>query len=148
MYGDGKEPMDDFDMKDIKSRLTRTARQNLNSLLDRIKEFEERGGLNAIFDEGDAPEGFEHIGNDPQPHNYSPPKSATEKTLRDYYANLEVEYGADLDTVKASYRRLMRKYHPDRFAHDENMQELSTELTQELTRAYQAIESYIKTGKY
>jgi len=135
-------------MDDIKDRLSRAARANLNNILDRLKEFDDGGGLNSLFDAEPDKEGFEHIGGDAPKNNYTPPKSATDKTLRDYYANLEVEYGADMDTVKAAYRDLMRRYHPDRFAHDENMQDLSTELTQELTRAYQAIESYWKTGKY
>ena len=71
-----------------------------------------------------------------------------DKNLRDFYANLEVPYGSDLETCKESYRRLMRKYHPDRHAESAEMEELATELTQELTRAYQAIESYLTTGRY
>ncbi len=130
---------------DLKERLKRAARANLNSVLDAIKEVEDRGGIGKIF-EDKFPEGFETIGS-PSDH-VQPPKSGTDKTLRDYYANLEVEYGADMATVKASYRKLMRKYHPDKFAHDDDMQQLSTELSQELTRAYQAIESYWKNGKY
>ena len=106
---------------------------------------EERGGLGKIFEDG-FPEGFEQIGQ--ATDQVQAPKAASDKTLRDYYANLEVEYGADMDTVKAAYRNLMRKYHPDKFAHDENMQQLSTQLSQEITRAYQAIESYWKHGKY
>lgn len=130
---------------DLKERLKRAARANLNNVLDAIKEVEERGGLGKIFEDG-FPEGFEQIGQ--ATDQVQAPKAASDKTLRDYYANLEVEYGADMDTVKAAYRNLMRKYHPDKFAHDENMQQLSTQLSQEITRAYQAIESYWKHGKY
>ena len=128
---------------DFKDKFVRAARANLNVLLDRIKEAE--GGEDAPSTDS---RGFEQIGSEGPERRYDEPKSASDKTLRDYYANLEVEYGADLDTVKASYRRLMRKYHPDKFAHDDHMQELSTQLTQELTVAYQAIESYWKTGNY
>ena len=32
---------------------------------------------------------------------------------KDYYAALEVPRDADEDTIKKSYRRLARKYHPD-----------------------------------
>ena len=139
--------------RDLKSKFARLARANLNGLLDRIKEVEEAGGLRQVVEEAfgihgpPVDRGFEQIGGGEQTR-YSAPKSTSEKTLRDYYANLEVEYGADLATVKASYKTLMRKYHPDKFAHDDSMQKLSTQLTQELTHAYQAIESYLKTGKY
>lgn len=140
-------------MSDLKDKWARAVRANLNNVLDRIREFEDRGGLEGVFGEGVppgevGPDGFEQIGQGTsgQPR-YEQPKSG-EKTLREYYANLEVEYGADMDTVKESYRRLMRKYHPDRYTNDPRMERLATELSQELTRAYQAIESYWKTGRY
>src|SRR5687767_7998959 len=38
--------------------------------------------------------------------------------IRRYYANLELPIGAPLSEVKAAYRRLMRRYHPDRHQHD------------------------------
>ena len=129
---------------DLKQKFVRTVRANLNELLDRIKDFEE--ARHDAPPPGATHGPFEHIG-DGSPH-FKPPKSASEKTLRDYYANLECEYGADMDTVKESYRRLMRKYHPDKHANDPRMEEMSTALTQELTRAYKAIEAYWKTGKY
>ena len=89
-------------------------------------------------------------------HPYARPLGGSEESLanvtvedvREYYANLECDYGADMDTVKESYRRLMRKYHPDKFANDPEMEALATNLSQELTRAYQAVESYWKTGRY
>lgn len=131
------------DQSNLKDKFVRTMRANLNELLDRIGELEE--GLAGGAAGGARDGGWEHIGS-------APPRDlrakSGEKTLRDYYANLEVEYGADMDTVKAAYRDLMRKYHPDKFAHDAQMEELSTDLTQELTRAYQAIEAYWKTGRY
>lgn len=114
---------------DLKEKLFRTVRANLNRLQDRIKELDE---------------GFETIGAGGAPH----PRYSDQKTLREYYANLEVEYLADMDTVKAAYRNLMRKYHPDKYTSDPSMEALSTQISQELTRAYQAIESYWKSGKF
>ena len=32
---------------------------------------------------------------------------------RDYFKVLEVERGADADTIKRAFRRLARQYHPD-----------------------------------
>lgn len=128
-------------MDDIKDKFLRTMRANLNGLLDRIREIDDRGGIKTILEQG-LNEGFETIGQSPQR------TKKQEKTIRDYYANLEVEFGADLDTVKASYRKLMRKYHPDRYTSDPEMERMATQLSQELTRAYQAVESYLKTGRY
>ena len=52
-----------------------------------------------------------------------------------------------METVKKSYRRLMQKYHPDRYANDPEMEKLATELSQELSQAYKAIKAYHKHGK-
>ena len=132
-------------MSQLKNRFVRAVRANLNDLLDRVKEFEERGGVRSVFDPPPEEEGWEDID---QGQSSRPPQAKSEKTLREYYANLEVEFGADLPTVKAAYRRLMKRCHPDKHSHDPEMEALATELSQELARAYQAIESYLTTGRY
>ena len=123
----------------FRDRMGRAMRANLNSLLDQISEFEDEGGFRKYIDPLAEELGFEELG---------PPKKKGKKTIRDYYANLEVPMGSDIDTVKESYRRLMRKYHPDRHSGDPVMEAMATELSQELTSAYQAVESYLETGRY
>jgi DnaJ-domain-containing protein 1 len=152
-------------MSDIKDKLFRNIRANLNHLLDNVREFEEKGGLRSVFEDFAASQnGADHdeweeigIGRDHKPgsraqsraHAKAPPSRPNgRKTIHDYYANLEVPFGSDLDTVKAAYRRLMRSYHPDRFANDPEMEAMATRLSQELAEAYQAIESYLKRGTY
>lgn len=124
----------------LKDRIRRAMRANLNEVLDRVSDFESDGGFRKFVDPL-----ADELGFDSRP---APPKNGGQKTIKEYYANLEVPMGSDLETVKESYRRLMRKYHPDRHSHDPEMEELATDLSQELTRAYQAVESYIQTGKY
>ena len=124
----------------LKDRIGRGMRANLNGLLDRVAEFEEQGGFRRIVDPI-----VEELGFDPGP---APGAPSGEKTIREYYANLEVPFGSDMETVKESYRRLMRKYHPDKHAESAEMEAMATELTQEITRAYRAIESYLSTGRY
>jgi DnaJ-domain-containing protein 1 len=67
-----------------------------------------------------------------------------ENKIAQYYAQLEVPYGASFETVKQSYRRLMRKYHPDLHSGDAEKQKIATELSQSLTRAYQELEQALK----
>ncbi|MFU8802441.1 MAG: J domain-containing protein [Bradymonadaceae bacterium] len=143
-------------MSDMKDRLFRNIRANLNHLLDNVRDFEEKGGLRAVFEDFSAREAgegddWEEIGagaTRSRTHQPPPPRTGTSKTIHDYYANLEVPFGSDMETVKAAYRRLMRSYHPDRFAKDPEMEAMATRLSQELAEAYQAVESYLKRGTY
>ena len=62
-----------------------------------------------------------------------------------YYANLEVPYGADWETVRKSWRRLLKKYHPDLHGDDPEKRRIANELTAELTRAYRELEKALQT---
>lgn len=125
----------------LRDRLKRQIRQNLNTVLDAVAEFEAQGGFRSVVDPIAKDLGFEEIG--------APvPRAKGQKTIAEYYANLEVPYGSDLDTVKDSYRRLMRQYHPDRHAGNPEMEALATQLSQELTQAFTALEAYLTTGRY
>ena len=66
--------------------------------------------------------------------------------LAGYYANLELPYGADLGAVKAAWKGLMKKYHPDRHSQDPEKRRVANELCAELTRAYQELERSIAAG--
>lgn len=64
--------------------------------------------------------------------------------LAQYYANLEVPYGADLATVRSAWKRMMKKYHPDLHSKDPEKYRTATLLTQRLTEAYQELEKVLK----
>ena len=64
--------------------------------------------------------------------------------LAQWYANLEIPYGSDVDSVKKAWRRLMKRYHPDLHSTDANKKEIATELTRKLTDAYQELEKRLK----
>ena len=59
------------------------------------------------------------------------------------YANLEVPYGSDLETVHAAWRQLMKKYHPDLHCRDAGKRRIANELTARLTQAYRDIEEAV-----
>ena len=61
--------------------------------------------------------------------------------LAQYYTNLEIPYGSDLETARRAWKEMMKKYHPDLHGDDPERQKTATILTQELTAAYRAIES-------
>jgi DnaJ-class molecular chaperone len=56
--------------------------------------------------------------------------------LRRDYANLEVSFGASLAEVTRSYKTLLKRFHPDRYASDAEKQRLATEITQRINRSY------------
>lgn len=64
-----------------------------------------------------------------------------------YYANLELSYGASFEEVKKSYRALLKKYHPDLFAHDPENGQFAEKITLKLNEAYGYFESKHKKGE-
>jgi len=68
------------------------------------------------------------------------PVPTQDPVLAGYYANLDLPYGANLAAVKAAWKRLMKKYHPDRHAQDPAKRQVANELCAELTRAYWELE--------
>ena len=81
----------------------------------------------------------------PEPRTPSPRRTAAgDEAIRKAYAALEVPAGSDLETVKRSYRRLMRKYHPDLNAGSPEKQRAATDLSQRLTEAYKTLERHLR----
>jgi curved DNA-binding protein CbpA len=71
------------------------------------------------------------------------PTSEKDAALARYYRMLELPYGAPLYNVKASYKRLMKKYHPDKFQSDEQ-RETATELVKKLNEAYAELTKHLE----
>ena len=78
-------------------------------------------------------------GGDPGPARPTPAARAPDDELAGYYANLEIPRGSDLETVRAAWKGMMRKYHPDLHGADPEKRRLAGELTANLTRAYQEL---------
>lgn len=59
------------------------------------------------------------------------------------YRALEVPVGSDRETVKNAYRRLMKKYHQDRFENDDDKREVAGTVSKRLNRAYERVTDYL-----
>ena len=74
----------------------------------------------------------------------SKPKDSTFETTPDpldqYYANLEIPHGSNREEVKAAWKRLMKRYHPDLHAMDPAKRQTANELARRLTEAYQVLD--------
>jgi DnaJ-domain-containing protein 1 len=140
----------------ITKRLLDLARSNLNALLERVGDGE-RGGVEDMSDaELEAElrrrrDDRESRAAEDAERQRARARQATggtrENKIAQYYAQLEVPYGSDLDTVKQAYRRLMRKYHPDLHSGDAEKQKVATELAQALSSAYTELELVLKVRK-
>jgi DnaJ-domain-containing protein 1 len=60
------------------------------------------------------------------------------------YAALEVPQGSDFETVRKSYRALMRKYHPDHHTGSPQKQRAANEVAQRLTESYKLLEKKLR----
>lgn len=58
----------------------------------------------------------------------------------EYFANLEVAPGSDWETIKSAYKKLMARYHPDRFARDPEGQAIALLVTKKLNEAFAHLE--------
>jgi DnaJ-domain-containing protein 1 len=59
------------------------------------------------------------------------------------YKTLDLPQGADATTVKSAYRKLMRKYHPDLHNQSPQKQKAATELTMQVTQAYNTLNQHL-----
>lgn len=66
----------------------------------------------------------------------------SQEHLRQDYANLELPFRSDLETVKKQYKTLLRKYHPDQFAQDPEKYRYATEVTKKLNESFHRIKEY------
>lgn len=127
-------------MANVKDRFLDRAREGLNALQDRVTEFSRQGGIDAVVgrvaDRIRAQEERLSSGK----HVLNPEYMVQ---LRQWYARLELKPGAPADEVRQSFRRLMRKYHPDRFTGDAESEALATRLSQELTVAYEGLMQHL-----
>ena len=69
----------------------------------------------------------------------SPGNSKNPQAAAQDYRNLELEPGSDFTVVKQSYRRLMRTYHPDKYAHDPERQRIATEISARINTSFNRI---------
>ena len=128
-------------MSEDEGQWGKRVRSGLNSIVDRISQFEENGGL-----AGAVQRTMDRIQREQERlrremGNQGP--LAYMAKIRQAYARLEVPVGSDWETVRQSYRRLMRQYHPDRHADDPEREKLATEISQRLTVAYNLLERHL-----
>jgi DnaJ-domain-containing protein 1 len=62
-----------------------------------------------------------------------------DESLRQDYANLEVPFGSDIETVRSSYKSLMLKYHPDKYASNPERQRVALEITKKINESFERI---------
>ena len=75
-----------------------------------------------------------------QPHG--PPAALVQA-----YRSLGLTYGVPFPEVKAAYKRLLMRNHPDRNSATPEQLKRSTEISAQLNAAYQRIETWNTTGK-
>lgn len=116
----------------ITRRLQRILRAHLGSL--RGDPFDEP--REPTFDEAGDVGGRETAGGNDPAHGVPP-------DVAEAYRALEVPVGSDRETVKKGYRRVMKKYHQDRFQNDEEKREIAGTVSKRLNRAHDRILEYL-----
>ncbi len=102
----------------------------LNSYLNGEEDFRSRGNSRNRSRDDDTRRNNEHV------------SQGEIENLREDYANLEVSPGASFEQVKRSYKKMLRRYHPDRHSMDPEKLKLATEITTKINESYSRIKSY------
>jgi DnaJ-domain-containing protein 1 len=124
----------------LRDRLFNVAKAELKDAARKIRE-----GVDGIL--GEERPAYEFEREPSFPEEDLPPIPANERDaaeIRKYYANLELPIGASLPEVKAAYRRLMRRYHPDRHQKDPDRIKAANELAQRLREAYEGLTAHLE----
>jgi len=67
--------------------------------------------------------------------------------LRSDFQYLGIPFGADIETCKAAYKKLLKTHHPDRHIGHEGNYKKATEVSAKINTAYDRIERYYQYGK-
>lgn len=69
------------------------------------------------------------------------------KVVVEAYRSLGLAYGAPMAEVKAAYKKLLLRHHPDRNNANSADQKRATDISAHINAAYQTIETWVTTGK-
>ncbi len=120
---------------DISQRLLRLARAYVNDWLKRqfsSEDFEEPDWRSS---DGDPDTAWD-------PEWDLPPR--LDPKIERYYRRLEIQPGADFETVRKAWKTMMKKYHPDNFGRDPEKVAIATRICQDLTEAYLELQRHLK----
>ena len=130
----------------IPARLLRLLRAELNHRLSADKPpYKPRRGASST-PRDNADDAWEDGG--PETSRTSS-RTGVDPKLAAHYRALELPYGADLPSVRAAYKRLMKLYHPDRYQ-DPVHRETATEVVKRINAAYGDLVRHLEaqqTGK-
>jgi DnaJ-domain-containing protein 1 len=123
-------------MSDIFNRLGRLARSVINDFNNEVDSDYKDAWAELDGFLGTEAHQFEE--NSQQNRNRAQARSEGPNLARDY-ANLELGPAASNDDIRRQYRKLLVKYHPDKFAASPEKQQIATELTARLNESYDRI---------
>lgn len=75
---------------------------------------------------------------------YSSQQTQQKSQEDEYYNALEVKKGDDFATIKKSYRKLVKLYHPDLYTNEPAKQEMAQKVTLQINEAYTYFEKKLK----
>jgi len=129
----------------ISHRLFNALRANLNHAVRSLRSESYSGARSSEFSDFIDQDNQDSQAETPQPSRGGATRESQEKkpgsnqtkqsSLRRDYRALELPYGADREAIRRAHRKLLRQFHPDRFANQPSKLEDATRLSQELSLA-------------
>lgn len=122
----------------IIKRLSNIIKSNINDFVDNVKSPQIDSIQTEFVDYQDNP-----TENTTQTYQTITP----DKKEIEYYANLELPYGASFSDIKKSYRTLLKKYHPDLYAQDDENKKIAEKITLKLNESMNYFEEKFSKGE-
>jgi DnaJ-domain-containing protein 1 len=124
-----------------REREAREARQRAaaDEAFRRMKDQAARGGASSASSSTSTSSGASGAGSARRPR-----PGTTDAQVLEWYRVLDLEVGADMAQIKSSYRKLMRKYHPDMHAASPQKQKAANELSMRVTTAYNGLVAHLE----
>lgn len=117
----------------LMQRLGRIIRSNVTDFKDRLSHPDRTTGT------------YEKTYRDTEHDQSVPPGGPADSREAEYFANLELTSAGSLQEIKDAYKRMIKKYHPDLHARNEEKRDYAKLITQRLNEAMDYFER--KYGK-
>jgi len=125
---------------------SRSGDPDLDAAFDELNDFLNRNEKTSSKKSGESSKAYTWQDTETSRKNSRAKGNSPPEELRADFEILEVTFGADMETCKASYKKLLKIHHPDRHSGHEGNYRKATEKSAKINAAWDRIEKWRENG--